>query len=87
MIKWYFKWRFKRSQKADTYRIDKRLYKPLFGPGFWGHLQSSRFWDKNLGKYETPYRRRCFILLSIVIIVIGVGFWIVIESIQAINLF
>ena len=87
MFKWYFKWKFRRSHKAAAYKIDRRSYKPLFGPGFLDHLHSSRLWESNLSKYEAPHRRRRFAFIGIVIIVIAAGIWIIYESIQGINLF
>lgn len=83
MFRWYFRWKFKRSHKAAACKIDK----PLFGPGFLGHLQSSKLWGSNLSKYESPYKRRRYVFFSFVIIVIVAGIWIIFESFQAINLF
>ena len=82
MFRWYFRWRFKHSNKAAVYKIHRKIDKPLFGPGFLGHLQSSK-----LSKYESPYKRRRYVLFSFVIIVIVAGIWIIFESFQAINLF
>ena len=87
MFKWYFKWKYRRSHKAAAYKINCNIDKPLFGPGFLGHLQSSRLWKSNLSKYESPYKRRRYFFFIFVIIVIVAGIWIIIESIQAINLF
>ena len=87
MFRWYFKWKFKRSHKATAYKIYRKIDKPLFGPGFLGHLQSSGFWGSKLSKYESPYRRRRYIFFIFKIIVIVAGIWIIYESIQAINLF
>ena len=87
MFRWYFKWKFKRSLKATAYKIHLKINKPLFGPGFLGHLQSSNLWGANLSKYESPYKRRRYICYSFVIIVIVAGIWIIFESFQAINLF
>ena len=88
MFRWYFKWKFKRSHKTNAYKIyPKKTDKPLFGPGFLGHLQSSKLWGSNLSKYESPYKRRRFVFFSFVIIVIVAGIWILFESFQAINLF
>ena len=87
MFRWYFRWKFRRSHKAAAYKIYRKSDKPLFGPGFLGHLQSPRFWRSNLSKYESPYKRRRYVFFSFVIIVIVAGIWIIFESFQAINLF
>ena len=87
MFRWYFIWKFKRSHKAAAYKIHRKIDKPLFGPGFLGHLQSSKLWGSNLSQYESPYKRRRYVFFSFVIIVIVAGIWIIFESFQAINLF
>jgi len=88
IFKWYYKWKFRREHKTTAYKVyHKKIDKPLFGPGFLGHLQSPQIWGSKLSKYESPYKRRRFVFFSFVIIVIVAGIWILFESFQAINLF
>ena len=87
MLNWYFRWRSRRQHKTSSYKIDDNVNKPLFGPGFTGHLQPSRLWRSKLGKYENPRKGRRYIFLGFIIIVIVLGIWVMIETIKAINFF
>lgn len=87
MLRWYLKWKDRRTHKGIAYKINCQIDKPLFGPGFLGNLQSPSFWNSHLSKYESSYKLRQYIVFCIVIIVIAAVIWFFIKSTEAINLF
>ena len=87
MLKWYFKWKSLHKHKSKAYSLDARPSKKGLGPGFFGFLEQTRFYDSNLGKYEPPSKRRSILLkLLIVALIIGLG-WFIVESFFALQLF
>lgn len=71
----------------STYRLDKRHYKGVFRPGFFAHLDETRFWQADNDPYQRAKRRRRKIIAVIALLVMAGLVWVAIESSRALSLF
>jgi hypothetical protein len=87
MLRQFFIWRAEKRMGRSQYRLDKRQYQGVFKPGFFAHLNSTKFWQADNDPFIRSRRRRKKILLGLSIIVLLALIWVVIESSRALSLF
>ena len=71
----------------SQYRLDHRHYRGVFTPGFFAHLNSTKFWQTDNDPFVKSRRRRKRILISLSLVVLLLLAWMVIESTRALRLF
>jgi hypothetical protein len=78
----YFLWR---NRSRHHYRIDRRLYRGPFKPGFFAFLSGSRFWEATNDHFEPRrvWRKRIGRLLVLLLLVVLI--YLARESIRGIQ--
>ncbi len=71
----------------SVYRLDKRHYKGVFRPGFFAHLNETRFWQADNDPFLRAKRRRRRILFVSALIILAAMIWVAVESSRALSLF
>ena len=87
MFRRFFVWRARRRQRSVMYGFDKRRFKNIFGAGFFGFLDTSRFWQRDFGKYHGPSKLRQFAVRFLAIVALALLIWAAMESMKAFRLF
>lgn len=87
MLRRYYLWRARRKMGKSRYRPDRRHYAGHFRAGFYSYLSSTRFWDVRRDAYYKRRKRRSRLLRVLLLLFLGVVFWIVYESVGALGLF
>lgn len=87
MFRRFFIWRAEKQLGRSRYKLDRRHYRGIFGPGFFAHLSRSNFWQSDYDPYEKARRRKRRIgWVVVLVVVIGLG-WLAIESSRALRFF
>ena len=87
MLRRFFIWRAERRMGRSHYRFDKRHYRGVFTPGFFAHLNASKFWQTDNDPYRRSRRRRKKVILLIAFIAFIGLVWVIFESTRALRLF
>lgn len=87
MLRRFFIWRAEKKMSRSAYRLDKRPYKGVFRPGFFAHLNQTKFWQTDNDPYQRVKRRRRKIIAVSAILVLAALAWVALESSRALSLF
>ena len=87
MLRRFFIWRAEKKMGRSHYGFDKRQYKGVFTPGFFAHLDRTKFWQADNDPYHRSQKRRKKILWIIGILILAALIWVAIESSRALSIF
>ncbi len=71
----------------SQYRFDRRNYRGVFKPGFFAHLNSTKFWQTDNDPFQKSRKRRRRVWFVTGFIVAIALVWVIIESSRALSLF
>lgn len=87
MLQKFFQWRAQRRLSRSKYRIDRRTYRPTFGPGFFCTAYGINFLETSHDGRIGPRRFRKLLLgVFMMGTMAGLG-WVAVESIAFFSLF
>ena len=87
MLRRFFIWRAEKRMGRSQYRIDKRHYHGVFKPGFFAHLNSTKFWQTDNDPFQRSRKRKRKVIWILSILVLATFIWVAIESSRALSLF
>jgi len=87
MLKRFFRWRASKRMGRTQYRLDRRHYRGIFQPGFFAHLNRSKFWEHEDDPVRRQRKNRRKLFAVLILIALGGLGWLVFESIKAFRVF
>lgn len=87
MLRYIYRWRYKRAQKAESYKVPSNQKGRGNGQVNLGsYMSQPEVRGRSFDRFELPINRRRTIKVVIVILIAFLVGWVVLESIEALEL-
>lgn len=87
MLRRFIIWRTQKNLVRSRYRMDRRIYRNGFGPGFFNTQQGTNFFEVDVNPWHKLKRGRRRILLLFIVLGTAAVTWFFVESMAFIELF
>ncbi len=87
MLHRFIIWRAQKNLGRSRYRMDRRVYRHGFGPGFFNTKQGTNFFEVDVDPRRKMKRGRRRILIIVIVLGTAAVTWFFVESMAFLELF